>query len=98
MAESEITTAAPTSDAERRAYAVKRIKAKNDFKVHLFIYLTVNVCFVGIWYFTSQAWFFWPSIPIFAWGIGVVINWYTAYVGFVYTEEQVQRELRHLPR
>ena len=98
MAESDITTPLPSTDEERRAYAIKRIKDKNEFKVHLFIYLTVNICLVGIWFFTTRTWFFWPAIPIFSWGIGVVINWYTAYFGFVYTEDQIRRELKHLPQ
>lgn len=99
------TTTASTSEATaetRREQAIKRIKAKNDFKIHLLVYLTVNTMLTVIWAFTSagQPWpkgFFWPVFPIVAWGVGVVINGYVAYRGNVYTEKQIQRELKNLP-
>ncbi len=90
-------------DELRRQLAIKRIKAKNDFKVHLVVYLAVNTLFVLLWAFTS-AWrpypesFFWPIFPIAGWGIGVVINGYTAYFGNQYTEEQIQREMKRIAR
>ncbi len=86
----------------RREQAIKRIKAKNDFKIHLLVYLTVNTMLVVIWAFTNAGQpfpqgFFWPIFPIAGWGIGVVINGYVAYWGNVYTEEQIQREMQKLP-
>ncbi len=80
----------------RREQAIKRIKAKNDFKIHLMVYLAVNAMLVVIWAF-SNAGFFWPIFPIAGWGIAVVINGYVAYRGNVYTEEQIQREMQKLP-
>jgi 2TM domain len=80
----------------RREQAIKRIKAKNDFKIHLVVYLAVNAMLVVIWAFTNAG-FFWPIFPIAGWGIGVVINGYVAYRGNVYTEEQIQREMQKLP-
>src|SRR6266487_12988 len=84
------------SMTERREQAIKRIKAKNDFKIHLVVYLAVNAMLVVIWAFTNAG-FFWPIFPIVGWGIGVVINGYVAYQGNVYTEEQIQREMQNLP-
>jgi hypothetical protein len=86
----------------RREQAIKRIKAKNDFKIHLVVYLAVNTMLVVIWAFTNAGQpfpqgFFWPIFPIVGWGIGVVINGYVAYRGHVYTEEQIQREMQKLP-
>jgi hypothetical protein len=80
----------------RREQAIKRIKEKNDFKIHLMVYLAVNAMLVFIWAFTSQG-FFWPIFPIVGWGIGVVINGYVAYRGNIYTEERIQREMEKLP-
>src|SRR5437764_9736781 len=71
----------------RREQAIKRIKAKNAFKVHLLVYLTVNAMLVVIWVALAAAgWshyvfvspglpqdFFWPIFPIIGWGIGLVI-------------------------
>jgi hypothetical protein len=95
----------------RRELAIKRIKAKNAFKVHLLVYLTVNTMLVVIWAALAAAgwsqylivWqdhpqdFFWPIFPIVGWGIGLVINGYVVYRGNVYTEEQIQREMQKLP-
>ena len=93
----------PTTPEERREAAIQRIKAKHDFKVHLMIYLIINTMLVLIWAFTSGGasgarGFFWPMFPIFGWGIGVSINGYVAYKGNYYTEAQIEREMRNLPR
>ncbi len=81
---------------QRREQAIKRIKEKNDFKIHLVVYLTVNAMLVVIWAFTG-AHFFWPIFVMAFWGIGVVINGYTAYRGNRYTEDQIEREMKNLP-
>jgi hypothetical protein len=91
----------PDSMEQRRELAIKRIKAKNDFKTHLVVYLTVNAMLVVIWAFTTAGkpfpeGFFWPIFVMAFWGIGVVLNWYTVYRGNVYTEAQIQREMKHL--
>ena len=86
-----------TPDEQLREQAIKRIKDKNDFKIHLVVYLAVNTMLVGIWWFTGAA-VFRPIIPILGWGVAVVLNGYTVYRGNIYTEEQIQREMRNLPR
>jgi membrane protein required for beta-lactamase induction len=85
----------------RRELAIKRIKAKNDFRVHLMTYLTCNVMFVLIWYVAAVTTggvfsFFWPILPLAGWGAGLIIHAYTVYFGEGYTEEQVQREMKAL--
>ena len=92
----------PQTMEGRRELAIKRIKAKNEFKIHLVVYLCVNGMLTLIWAFTSMGQpfpggFFWPVIPMAGWGIGLLIHGYTAYRGNVYTEEQVQREMKQLP-
>ena len=94
--------ARPTTEEGRRDLAIRRIKAKNEFKVHLIVYLCVNGMLTLIWAFTSLgkpflSGFFWPIIPIAGWGIGLVIHGYTAYRSNVYTEDQIQREMKQLP-
>ena len=87
----------PTDPMEqRRKLAVERIKAKNDFMIHLVIYLTINAMLVAIWAFTGAG-FFWPIFPLVGWGVGVVINGYVAYRGNIYTEDRIQREMQNLP-
>lgn len=93
----------PTMPEERRALAINRIKAKNEFRIHLVVYLCVNGMLTLIWAFTSLGrpflgGFFWPIIPLAGWGIGLLIHGYTAYRPNIYTEEQVQREMKQLPQ
>lgn len=89
---------APTTEEQRRAYAIRRIKEKNDFRTHLIVYLTINAMFVVVWFMVSGGnWFFWPIVPIFAWGIGLVMHGYTVYRGPLIRENEIQRELKQLP-
>jgi 2TM domain len=84
-----------TSTTSRREQAIKRLKAKNDFKVHLVVYLTVNTMLVLVWFLTSSG-YFWPIWPMAGWGIGVVMHGYSVYWGAVFTEQQIQREMESL--
>ena len=87
---------AATRGEQRRELAIKRIKEKNGFKVHLVVYLVVNATLLVVWAFTGAG-FFWPIFVIAFWGIGLVMNGYAAYHGDVITEEQIEREMRNLP-
>lgn len=82
--------------AARRELAIKQIKAKNDFIVHLLIYLAINGMLVFTWAFTGAG-FFWPIFPIVGWGIGVVAHGYQVYWGNSYSEERIRREMETLP-
>lgn len=102
-AETSEITAMPATPEERRALAIKRIKAKDEFKVHLVVYVCVNGMLTLIWALTSIgkpffSGFFWPIIPMAGWGMGLLIHGYTAYRPNVYTEEQIEREMKQLPQ
>jgi 2TM domain-containing protein len=93
----------PQTEEERRLYAIKRLKAKNDFKIHLTTYLAVNTLLVVIWALTNAGrsgaqGLFWPIIPMVGWGIAVVINAVAVYGRSPYTEERIEHEMRSLPR
>jgi uncharacterized membrane protein len=80
---------------EMRERAVHRLREQRDFRVHLTMYLAVNLFLVAIWWFTGAG-FFWPVFPIFAWGIGVAANAWEVYGRAEPTEEQIQREIERL--
>lgn len=85
----------------RRQLAVKRLRAKHEFRIHLAIYLAVNALLVAIWAVSDwgqplDKGFFWPIFVIVGWGIGVVAHWYTVYHATGYTEDQIQREMKNL--
>ena len=86
----------------RREQAIKRINAKNGFKIHLLVYLIINSISVLSWAVSEAgkplpAGFFWPIFLIVGWGVGLVIHGYVVYRGNTYTEEQIQREMKKLP-
>ena len=85
------------SPDQRRELAIKRIREKNDFKVHLVVYAVVNTMLVVVWAATGAG-YFWPIFVMAFWGIGVVMHGYTTYKGNVVSEEQIQREMQNLPR
>jgi hypothetical protein len=85
-----------STDESRREAAIMRIKAKNDFKIHLFIYGAINAMLVVVWAVTrGYVWFFWPIFSIVGWGVGVFANWYEVYRGTI-NEDQIQREMKKL--
>ncbi len=84
-----------TNDVDKREEAVKRLKEKSDFRIHLFSYVAVNTMFIVIWAFMGAG-FFWPIFVVAGWGIGVLIHAYAVYAAPRYTEAQIQREMKHL--
>ena len=80
-----------------RARAVKRLKKKHDFHVHLLMYVMVNGFFVAIWALTGAG-FFWPALLIIGWGIGLVANAFDAYGSDQPTEGQISREVARLTK
>ncbi len=78
---------------EARAAAIRRIKAKRDFKTHVAIYVIVNLVLVAIWAL-SGAGFFWPVFSIVFWGMGLAFNgWSAYYEGRAISEDEIRREM-----
>lgn len=68
------------ADAELRTAARARIKARNDFKVMLAIFLVVALLLIGIWYFsTGLDSYFWPVWPIVGMTVAAVFAGLDAY-------------------
>lgn len=79
---------------EQREWAIRRIRAKQGFWVHLAIYLAVNTLLVFIWAAGPRD-YFWPVWPMLGWGIGVVAHAAAVLVGpSTISEERIERELR----
>ena len=76
----------------RRAAAVRRVKAKRDFRTHAVVYLIVNSLLVVIWA-VQGAEEFWPIWPIVGWGVGLAFNAWSAYFQRPITEDQIRREM-----
>lgn len=79
---------------EQRQWAIKRIRAKQGFWVHLAVYVAVNALLVFIWAASSSD-AFWPVWPMLGWGIGVVAHAVMVRVGpSTISEERIDREIR----
>ncbi len=100
MPDSSLPPAVPASmtDDERRAVALRRLKARYDLRVHAFVYVVVNAMLVALWAVASPGGFFWPVIPLLGWGIGLVIHAYTVFYPEAYTEDQIKREMEKVDR
>jgi len=77
---------------ESREVAIKRVKARRDFKTHVVVYVLVNALLVVIWAF-SGAGYFWPIWIIAGWGIGLALNAWTVYFEKPISEDEIRREM-----
>jgi hypothetical protein len=75
-----------------RDVAIKRLKAKRDFKMHLGAYLIVNAMLVAIWAMSHEGGF-WPIWLIVFWGVGVAFHGWSAYFGQPFSEREIRREI-----
>jgi hypothetical protein len=83
-------------DETMRERALGRLKKKRDFYTHVLVYLVVNSFLVVVWWLTSAG-FFWPAIPMAAWGIGVVMNAWDVWQGD-FSEADIEREIARMQR
>ena len=77
---------------ERREEAIKRLKAKRDFRTNLVVYVVVNSMLIAIWALAGAG-FFWPIFPILGWGIGLALAGYNVYVKKPITEDDIRTEM-----
>ena len=75
-----------------RATAVKRLKAKREFKMHVGAYAVINAMLIVIWAMSGQD-HFWPGWVLAFWGVGLAFNGWTAYVQRPFSEEEIRREM-----
>jgi hypothetical protein len=79
---------------DAREQAIRRIRAKREFRTHLTVYVAVNALLVLIW-FATGAGYFWPMWPILGWGIAIAIHAVTVYMGTSeITEAEIDDEMR----
>ena len=77
--------------------AITRLRTQADVRVHLMIYIAVNVFLVEIWAMSGPQ-FFWPIFPIVGWGVGVAANAWDADGRDQLTEVRIQREITRMQR
>jgi hypothetical protein len=68
------------SDDDLRSAARRNLKARNDFKVMLVIFVVITALLIAIWYFsTGGDSYFWPVWPIIGFVIASVFAGLDAY-------------------
>jgi len=82
-------------DESLRDRAVKRLKAKREFSVHLLAYVIVNIFLVILWATVTGGGFFWPMFPILGWGIGLIFHGWDVYRGDP-TEDEIRKEMERM--
>lgn len=83
-------------DDELRERALKRIKDKREFWMHLVAYVTINALLIGIWALSGGG-YFWPGWVMVAWGVGLVLHGASLLVeGRPVRERDIEREMRRL--
>ncbi len=87
-----------TEDALRKR-AIRSIRAKRAFQLHLSIYIAISILLVIIDWFTRPInTLTWAHFPILGWGLGVFINWYGVYriAARSITESEIAEEMQKL--
>lgn len=86
--------AMPTATDERDR-AREHLQLRRDFSSHVVAYVVVNAFLVLIWWFTGSG-YFWPVWVMGAWGIGVVLHAWEAFVRRPITDADVDAEVDRL--
>lgn len=62
------------TDEQLREVAAKRVKARKEFRMHLFMYLLVNAFLLIIYWINTPGGYPWFIYPLCGWGIGIVAH------------------------
>lgn len=87
---------APDNDLRARAEA--RVKAREDFRIHLLVYVLVNALLWAIWFVGgADLRSPWPIFPLLGWGIGLAVHWYSVFGrDTARREAEIEEEMRRL--
>jgi uncharacterized membrane protein YecN with MAPEG domain len=90
---SEAEVGTETSTVSEREQARKRLQTQRDFASHVVAYVVINAFLVGIWAFTGAG-YFWPAWVLGAWGAGLVLHAWDAFVRRPITEADIDAEIQ----
>ena len=79
------------SEEEIYRKAKERVEEKKGFRIHLAVYIGVNILLVIIWAATGAG-FPWFVFPLGGWGIGILFHFLGVYV-FSRQTERDRREI-----
>ncbi len=83
------------TDEELMALARKRAQDKVGFYTHFAVYIVINAMLILIWWFTGAG-FPWFIFVLGFWGIGLVANFVSVFVGTGVSDKMAEREYERL--
>ena len=83
---------AGTGIASERERARQRVQARRDFSSHVVAYTVINAFLVGAWALTGGG-YFWPAWVLAAWGAGLALHAWDAFVRRPITDTDIDTEL-----
>jgi len=86
------------SDEENRRKARDIAETRYWFRIHLILFVIINIGLFAVWYLTGSAAFVWPLIPLVFWAIGLIAHYIIAYrsVGKSWIEKETEKVLQDL--
>ncbi len=85
------------SEEELMALARKRAQDKVGFYTHFAIYVVINAMLILIWWFTGAG-FPWFIFVLGFWGIGLIANFVSVFIGTGVSDKMAQKEYERLKR
>jgi hypothetical protein len=82
-----------------RAQAVRNLRRRAAFRIHLLVFVMVNLMLVAIWLTTGLAtgsWYPWWIFPLLGWAIGLVVHGWTVLRGDELSEDRIREETRRI--
>ncbi len=80
-------------EQEQRKVAIKQLKAKRDFKMHLGTYVIINAMMIAIWAMGDRTGF-WPMWVMIPWGVGLAFHGWNTYFNKPISEAEIERQMR----
>jgi hypothetical protein len=86
-----------TDEMDLRARAESRVKARDEFRIHLVVFVLVNALLWLIWLMNDVGdGTFWPLYPLLGWGIGLFAHWWVTYPRTASREAEIEREMQRM--
>ena len=79
-------------DQDGRELAIRRIKSRREFMMHLGTYIIINGFLIAIWAMGSRV-NFWPAWVLIGWGVGLAFHGWWAFFGSPISERDIRREM-----
>ncbi len=83
------------TDEELMVLARKRAQDKVGFYTHFAVYVVINSMLILIWWFTGAG-FPWFLFVLGFWGIGLVANFVSVFIGTGVSDRMAEREYEKL--